>query len=107
MTDNLSKELPRIPRVKSAKDFWAFSKAGRALAELHVGYERVRPFGASVEVAGGKELKDLKAKDFRVEKMSYGGTGNEKTAVTIFSKKVTVSFPTYSFITHFKSPNYF
>ncbi|KQN01799.1 hypothetical protein ASE85_21640 [Sphingobium sp. Leaf26] len=24
--DNLAKELPRIPRVKSAADFWAFSR---------------------------------------------------------------------------------
>src|SRR6185437_16741004 len=32
--DNLAKELPRIPRVKTAADFWAFSKAGRALADL-------------------------------------------------------------------------
>ena len=31
--DNLSKELPRIPRVKTAADFWVFSKAGRKLAE--------------------------------------------------------------------------
>src|SRR5690606_37348675 len=28
--DNLSKELPRIPRVKTPPDFWAFSKAGRS-----------------------------------------------------------------------------
>ena len=33
--DNLSKELPRIPCVKKAGDFWAFSTAGRKLAELH------------------------------------------------------------------------
>ncbi len=29
---NLSKELPRIPCVKTAKDFWRFSQAGRDLA---------------------------------------------------------------------------
>ena len=39
--DNLSKELPRIPRVKKAADFWVFSKAGRDLADLHVNYEKV------------------------------------------------------------------
>lgn len=42
--DNLGKELPRIPRVRTAKDFWAFSKAGRKLGDLgdlHVGYENV------------------------------------------------------------------
>ena len=34
--NNLSKELPRIPAVKTAADFWAYSKAGRALGDLHV-----------------------------------------------------------------------
>lgn len=38
--DNLGKELPRIPRMKSAADFWAFGKAGRAVAELHINYEK-------------------------------------------------------------------
>jgi predicted helicase len=42
--DNLAKELPRIPRVKSAAGFWAFSNAGRALAGLHVNYEQVEPY---------------------------------------------------------------
>ncbi|MFZ1840012.1 MAG: type ISP restriction/modification enzyme, partial [Dokdonella sp.] len=55
--DNLAKELPRIPRVKTAADFWAFSKAGRALAELHLGYETV-PMYAKAKVIGsdGKAL---------------------------------------------------
>jgi predicted helicase len=44
--DNLSKELPRIPRVKTAQDFWAFSKAGRTLADLHLNYETVEPHPA-------------------------------------------------------------
>src|SRR5690348_8535911 len=39
--DNLAKELPRIPRVKSSVDFWGFSKTGRALGELHLNYETV------------------------------------------------------------------
>ncbi|MBU1412107.1 hypothetical protein KKC22_11375, partial [Myxococcota bacterium] len=46
--DNLSKELPRIPCVKSAADFWAFSRAGRALADLHINYETVEPYPATV-----------------------------------------------------------
>jgi predicted helicase len=31
--------LPRLPLVEKAADFWAFSKAGRELAELHLNYE--------------------------------------------------------------------
>jgi predicted helicase len=34
---NLKRELPRIPY---APDFWAFAKAGKRLAELHVDYEK-------------------------------------------------------------------
>jgi hypothetical protein len=48
--DNLSKELPRIPAVKTAQDFWAFSKAGRALGDLHVNYEVVEPYAAAIDV---------------------------------------------------------
>jgi predicted helicase len=36
--DNLKRELPRIP---FAPDFWAFSEAGKLLADLHLGYEDV------------------------------------------------------------------
>jgi predicted helicase len=65
--DNLGKELPRIPGVKRAVDFWAFSKAGRKLAALHVDYETVEPFPVTVEAK-----KSLPASAYRVEKMRYG-----------------------------------
>lgn len=39
---NLKKELPRIPL---AEDFEAFSRAGRVLADLHLNYESVEPWG--------------------------------------------------------------
>jgi hypothetical protein len=60
--DNLGKELPRIPRVKTAADFWAFSKAGRALGDLHVGYEQVEPYPAIIEVRQGGAGVDEKRK---------------------------------------------
>jgi len=34
--DNLGKELPRIPTVKTFTDFRAFSQAGRDLAHWHL-----------------------------------------------------------------------
>jgi predicted helicase len=49
--DNLSKELPRIPCVKTYTDFQAFSQAGRDLAELHLNYETVAMYPA--QIAGG------------------------------------------------------
>ena len=77
--DNLSKELPRIPCVKTAADFRAFSKAGRDLAELHLNYETVKPYPLTIET-GGKRLTDA---DYRVEKMRYGKTGKQKDLTTL------------------------
>ncbi|MDY0282271.1 MAG: type ISP restriction/modification enzyme, partial [Salinivirgaceae bacterium] len=86
--DNLAKELPRIPCVKTAADFWAFSKAGRDLAELHLNYETVTPY--PLEIQGGGA--GLTAADYRVEKMKYGKKGKEKDLTTlIYNHKITLT----------------
>ena len=41
--DDLRKSLPRIPIIERVEDFMAFSKAGRALADLHLKYEKTMP----------------------------------------------------------------
>lgn len=74
--DNLSKELPRIPRVKTAADFWAFSQAGRALADLHLNYETVQPYPLTIEAKG--PLTDT---DYRVEKMKFAKKGDKSTVI--------------------------
>ena len=85
--DNLSKELPRIPRVKTAADFWAFSKAGRKLAELHLNYETVEPYPLKIESSG-----KLTVADYRVEKMKYGKTGKDKDLTTLhYNDKITLT----------------
>lgn len=81
--DNLSKELPRIPAVKKTEDFWAFSQAGRALAELHLNYETVAPYPLSMEVKGS--LKDA---DYRVEKMKFAKKGDKTTV--IYNSRITL-----------------
>lgn len=81
--DNLSKELPRIPRVKSAKDFWAFSKAGRKLADLHLNYETVEMYPATV--VGATDNPE----DYRVEKMRYGK--NKDKTTLYYNAKITVT----------------
>ncbi len=75
--DNLGKELPRIPRVSKAADFWAFSKAGRKLGELHVGFEQVPEYS--------KALVELPSKaNFRVERMRFGkGTSAKEKDKTV------------------------
>jgi predicted helicase len=77
--DNLGKELPRIPRVKTAVDFWAFSRAGRALGELHVGFENVPEHPARIEGPSKPTPSQL-----RVEKMKFGkapGGGKDKSVI--------------------------
>ena len=81
--DNLSKQLPRIPCVKSAVDFWAFSQAGRELAELHLNYESV-PMYQNVLFKGGLKLLGDQisggvGEDFYVEKMKFGKKIDEET----------------------------
>lgn len=87
--DNLGKELPRIPRVKTASDFWDFSQAGRKLADLHLNYETVEPYPLKVD-SGGKKLTSA---DYRVEKMRYGkGKGKDKDLTTLhYNDRITLT----------------
>lgn len=92
--DNLSKELPRIPRVKTVEGFWGFSKAGRELAHWHLNYETIEPFKAAVEEKGDKSDK---VAFYRVEKMKHpkvkneeGKSVNDLTKV-IYNSRITVS----------------
>lgn len=87
--DNLGKELPRIPVVKTINDFCHFSKAGRDLAELHLNYESVNPYPLRLVVAGNKKLEDA---DYRVVKMKYGRVGKDKDLSTlIYNQKITLT----------------
>jgi predicted helicase len=96
--DNLAKELPRIPRVKTAADFWAFNKAGRKLADLHLNYETV-PMYARAKVLGPKgDAIDLTTRDKRdaafwhVEKMKVSKTKGQKDLTTlIYNSRITVT----------------
>lgn len=75
---NLSKELPRIPRVKKAKDFWAFSQAGRDLAKWHLDFEEAPIYKCDIELNKGKKITDLTAKDYYVKKMKFARTRNSE-----------------------------
>ncbi len=89
--DNLSKQLPRIPCVKTAADFWAFSNAGRNLADLHVNYETVEPYPVTYK-EGALFMDDLSSADYRVEKMKFGGKAKDKDKTTvIYNHKITMT----------------
>jgi len=90
--DNLSKELPRIPAVKGAEAFWAFSRAGRQLADLHLNYESVQPHPVTLDT-GKKALKDLQPADYRVTKMRFGKSKDPATGKTLADKTVILYNP--------------
>lgn len=86
--DNLAKELPRIPCVRTAADFWIFSKAGRTLADLHLNFETVPMYAGAIVETGGKNLTDA---DYRVEKMKVPKKGREKDLTAlVYNAKITV-----------------
>ncbi len=80
---DLKKMLPRIPLVDEPKMFWAFSKAGRDLAQWHLNYETVDPYPAKV-----KKGSD----NFIVDKMRFAKKGKEVDKSTIiYNSAITVS----------------
>lgn len=101
--DNLTKELPRIPRVKDPKDFFAFSKAGRALADLHIGYEKVKPY--PVKLVTTKTLS--KPEHYYVTQMKYAKSGKEKDqTIVIYNEFITITdipLEAYEYIVNGKS----
>lgn len=105
--DNLSKQLPRIPRVKTYADFSAFSQAGRDLAVLHLDYEKVPMYSEvqfdsmrlNLAIVDGKwEADDAKDEDFYVIKMKHGkrkstetGKNENDPTTIIYNKDITIS----------------
>lgn len=91
--DNLRRQLPRMPILKRAADFWAFVEAGRKLGDLHVNYETVDPFPVSI---GEGDLRLANIDDpvlyFRVEKMKFAGKRPklDKTTV-IYNPRITIT----------------
>jgi predicted helicase len=81
-SNDLKKMLPRLPLLEDVKDFWAFSKAGRKLAELHLNYETVAPF-AEAKVTGDD------GKFYTVEKLRFPKKDQKDTI--IYNSKITIS----------------
>lgn len=80
--NDLKKMLPRLPLVEKAEDFWAFSQAGRELAELHLNYEQVPATKEVVEdwhnMLPGLMDADTPEKLYRVTQMKFGKRGKDK-----------------------------
>jgi len=80
--NDLKKMLPRIPLIDDVRDFWAFSKAGRKLADLHIHYETV-PAYKGVKVIGAD------CGYYTVDKMRFPQKGQKDTI--IYNSKITIS----------------
>lgn len=80
--NDLKKMLPRLPLVEDVKDFWAFSKAGRKLAELHLNYETVAP-SQDVTVTGDD------GKHYTVDKLRFPKKDQKDTI--LYNSHITVS----------------
>ncbi len=97
---DLKKMLPRIPLVEKPADFWAFSKAGRELAELHLNYETV-PAYPDAKVIGADTGK------FRVEKLTFGKNGKEvDKSVLVYNSYIRIEnipLEAYDYVVNGKS----
>ena len=117
--DNLSKMLPRIPY---AKDFWAYKKLGRELANLHLQYESFAKcsralaipkdkislfsgiFGTNSEYKSKDLLSEFGEADFAIKKMFFEKKGQKD--IIIFNNKIAiVNIPpkAYNYIVNGKS----
>jgi len=100
-SNNLLKELPRIPFAETYEAFCAFETAGRALADLHINYETAPLYEAAKITIHKKDcqrLDDLGAADLYVEKMRYGICENPETgkkekdlSVIHYNRHITVA----------------
>jgi len=99
---DLKKMLPRLPLVEDVRDFWAFSKAGRALAELHLNYENIwngvwgMGYGAVVlynplniaDTLKQANVEEIEYLNYRVEKMRFPKKDQKDTI--IYNSQITI-----------------
>lgn len=97
---DLKRTLPRIKFVDKIEDFWAFSKAGKELANLHLNYESVEPC---------EDCKVVKTVDnYIVDKMTFAkDEAGEKDKTTIiynnFIRIENIPLKAYEYVVNGKS----
>ena len=75
--NDLAKELPRLPL---ARDFHAFARAGRELAELHLGYETCQEYPLDVTFT---QLGEPRPEQFRVGERAMRYSDNDRTVLIV------------------------
>jgi len=101
-SSDLKKMLPRLPLVDAPKDFWAFSKAGRLLADLHLGYDDFSKAPSAEAI--GVTVRGAESGHFRVEKMRFPSKG-DKSSILVNSQIVVENIPAaaYEYVVNGKS----
>jgi predicted helicase len=92
--NNLAKELPRIPCVKGVSDFWSYVEAGRALADLHLNYEKLEPYAATTKDGNLLEKTiDNPTSFYRVEKMKFARNRHKEAdrSTIIYNDHITIT----------------
>ena len=91
---DLKKMLPHIETPGSREEFDTFVRAGKALMDLHVGYEDVEPWPLDIQVKGDETDRET----WRVTKMRWAKrkdpeTGKNVNDVTklIYNKEITIT----------------
>ena len=102
------KQLPRLPVVSDVVDFRAFGDAGRTLAELHLGYEKVEPFAVTVNAGEGLPQTTSPETLYRVVKMKHDKGKDRKPDLTrvIYNAHITLSdipLEAYDYVVNGKS----
>ncbi|HOY07359.1 MAG TPA: hypothetical protein PLO67_18250 [Saprospiraceae bacterium] len=101
-SSDLKKMLPRLPLVEAPKDFWAFSKAGKLLADLHLGYDDFSKAPSAEAI--GVTVRGAESRHFRVEKMRFPSKG-DKSKIIVNSQIVVEDIPAaaYEYVVNGKS----
>ena len=89
----LSKQLPRLPLVGKAEDFWRFAQAGRELGELHIRFEDQQEWQGVSAIVDADAAQTLSKRALhRVEGMKFAGKrANADKSTILYNSNIRVS----------------
>lgn len=94
---DLKKSLPRIPIIEKYEEFLEFSKCGKKLANLHLNYEKVKPYSKC-------NITAYTDASYKVNKMKFTRKG-DKSSID-YNDRITISnipLKAYEYVVNGKS----
>ncbi|MDC1001894.1 DEAD/DEAH box helicase family protein [Alphaproteobacteria bacterium] len=87
--NNLTKELPRIPKAKDLESFKKFVSAGQKLGKIHVNFDNVPMYPVSIKQGDLRPTHIDNPVDFYfVNQMKFAQKGDKSTV--IYNKNITI-----------------